>query len=188
MSTTGVDTLHNEFSALISLLDAQMEPSLRAIVESNFRKSLLLAAASYFESRMIVCVMTFAEEVAGQGSMLVEFVRVKGVDRQYHAWFDWGENNATKFFALFGAEFKSFMKAKLRADGPLEKAVSSFLEIGRDRNRLVHGDFASFSLEKTTDDIYASYKSGLGFVEAMPALLREGLKLRAAPAPADLSQ
>ena len=185
MSTSGVDTLHDEFSSLITLLDVQMEPSLRASVESNFRRSLLLAAASYFESRMILCVLAFAEEVAGPGSMLVEFVRVKGVERQYHAWFEWKENNATKFFALFGAEFKSFMKAKLKTNVSLEVAVSSFMEIGRNRNRLVHGDFASFSLEKTTDDIYAAYKSGMSFVEAMPALLREGLQSRAAPTNAD---
>jgi hypothetical protein len=176
VGATGVDTLHDEFRALISLLDEQGEPSLRASVENNFRKSLLLAAASYFESRMVLCVMTFAEEIAGPRSMLAEFVRVKGVERQYHTWFEWKENSAAKFFGLFGPEFKSFMKAKLKTDGELESAISSFMEVGRDRNRLVHENFASFSLEKTTSDIYAAYRSGLRFVEAVPALLREAAR------------
>jgi RiboL-PSP-HEPN len=174
MSATGVDRLHDEFSAIIALLDAQSEPSLRTSVDDNFRKSLLLAAASYFESRMVLCVMTFAEEIAGAGGMLTEFIRIKGVERQYHTWFNWKDNNAANFFALFGADFKAFMKAKLKRDSQLESAISSFMEIGRDRNRLVHENFASFSLEKTADDIYAAYKNGLRFVEAMPTLLREG--------------
>jgi hypothetical protein len=174
VDATGVDRLHEEFTALIALLDAQGEPSLRTSVEENFRKSLLLAAASYFEYKMALCVMTFAEEIAGAGGMLSEFIRIKGVERQYHTWFSWKENNATSFWGLFGAEFKSFMKERLKGDGRLESAISGFMEIGRDRNRLVHENFASFSLEKTSDDIYAAYKNGLRFVEEMPALLRDG--------------
>jgi hypothetical protein len=174
VNATGVDALHDEFTALIALLDTQGEPSLRNSVEENFRKSLLLAAASYFEFKMVLSVMTFAEEITGAEGMLTEFIRVKGVDRQYHTWFSWKENNATNFFGLFGNKFKSFMKEKIRKDGQLESAILSFMEIGRDRNRLVHENFASFSLEKTSDDIYAAYKNGLRFVEQMPVLLREG--------------
>jgi hypothetical protein len=174
VSATGVDRLHDEFNALIALLDAQVEPSLRASVDDNFRKSLLLAAASYFESKMVLCVLAFAEEITGTGSLLSEFIRVKGVERQYHTWFSWNDNNAMNFFGLFGKEFKAFMRENLKKDEPLESAISSFMEIGRDRNRLVHENFASFTLEKTADDIYTAYKNGLRFVEVMPALLREG--------------
>ena len=185
MSATIVDKLHDEFSAIIALLDAQNELSLRTSVDDNFRKSLLLAAASYFETRMVACVMTFAEEVAGAGGMLTEFIRIKGVERQYHTWFNWKENTAANFFGLFGIEFKSFMKAKLRENNHLESEISSFMEIGRDRNRLVHENFAGFSLEKTADDIYDAYKSGLRFVEAVPSLLREGADLNARAPRAD---
>jgi len=171
--STAVDKLHEEFTALIALLDAQNEPSLRASVDDNFRRSLLLAAASYFESRMVACVLLFAEEVTGANIMLTEFVRIKGIERQYHSWFEWKDNNAIKFFSLFGSDFKSFMKAKVAKDARIESAISSFMEIGRDRNRLVHENFASFTLEKTANDIYAAYQNGLHFVEAMPKLLRE---------------
>jgi hypothetical protein len=173
VSPTGVDRLHDDFAALIALLDAQNEPSLRASVDDNFRRSLLLAAASYFESRMVACVLAFAEEVTGSNAMLTEFVRIKGVERQYHSWFEWKDNNAIKFFSLFGSEFRVFMKAKVAKDAQIESAISSFMEIGRDRNRLVHENFASFTLEKTADDIYAAYRNGLHFVEVMPKLLRE---------------
>ena len=185
MSATGVDRLHDEFGALIALLDAQNEPSLRASVDDNFRRSLLLAAASYFESRMTSCVLAFAEEVTGTDTLLTEFVRIKGVERLYHTWFSWKDNNATTFFSLFGSEFKALMKASVAQDEQLESAISSFMEIGRDRNRLVHENFASFTLEKTADDIYAAYKNGLHFVDVMPRLLREGSKSSAKAAKAE---
>jgi hypothetical protein len=50
---------------------------------------------------------------------------------------------------------------------------------------LVHENFASFTLEKTADDIYAAYKNGLHFVDVMPRLLREGSKSSAKAAKAE---
>jgi hypothetical protein len=173
VSTSRVDKLHEEFSALIALLDSQKELSLRTSADEIFRRTLLLAAASLFESRMVECVLDFAEEVTGPDDMLTEFVRIKGVERQYHSWFSWRDKNANNFFALFGGKFKSFMKAKIAEDQQLELAISAFMEIGRDRNRLVHENFAAFSLEKTSDEIYKSYKLALYFVDVVPRFLRE---------------
>ena len=58
MPATVVDELHESFSGLLSVLDAAGEVSLRAVADENFRKSLLLAAASYFERRMTDTVMS----------------------------------------------------------------------------------------------------------------------------------
>ncbi len=44
--------------------------------------------------------------------------------------------------------------------------------IGSERNRLVHEDFASYTLEKTTDEIYEAYRKGMTFLEVVPAKLR----------------
>ena len=55
------------------------------------------------------------------------------------------------------------------------------MEIGRDRNRMVHDDFGSFSLEKTSEEIYETYRIGSRFVDWVSAstprvlLDREGL-------------
>ena len=38
---------------------------------------------------------------------------------------------------------------------------------------MVHLDFATFALEKTLDEIYASYKKALLFVEGFAELLRK---------------
>jgi hypothetical protein len=47
------------------------------------------------------------------------------------------------------------------------------MELGAERNRLVHTDFGSFSLEKTSEEIYDLYKKALKFVESFPTLLHD---------------
>ena len=101
------------------------------------------------------------------------FVRNKAIARQYHTWFEWTEKNANKFFALFGSEFKSAMSGRIKDSEELRLSVQSFLEVGNERNRLVHQDYATFQMEKTLDEIYALYKGALKFVEMLPIALRE---------------
>ncbi len=49
------------------------------------------------------------------------------------------------------------------------------MEIGRLRNQLIHGDYGSFSLDKTSSEIYALYKGAIRFVVIVPELLRAPL-------------
>jgi hypothetical protein len=160
---------------LISYLDQGNQPSLRSTVDENFRKALLLAAASYFEHRIVNDILAFVRESSSENSLLVEFVNNKAISRQYHTFFNWNETNANQFFGLFGTTFKNFIKQELRSDDQLSSSIKAFLEIGRERNRLVHQDFGTFSLEKTSDEIYELYKSALTFVESIPSKLRECL-------------
>lgn len=51
--------------------------------------------------------------------------------------------------------------------------VQAFLEIGRERNRIVHQDYGAISLEKTAEEIYALYQKAEQFVEQLPRLLSE---------------
>ena len=55
----------------------------------------------------------------------------------------------------------------------LQGAVKAFLEIGNERNGLVHGDYATFALEKTLEDVYVLYKRALPFVQFLPIALRD---------------
>jgi hypothetical protein len=64
------------------------------------------------------------------------------------------------------------MEQHVAADPELRAAVSSFIEIGRDRNRLVHQDYGTFLLEKTADEIYDAYIRALKFVDGVPTFLR----------------
>ena len=64
------------------------------------------------------------------------------------------------------------MITAVKTDDQLDISVKAFLEIGRERNRLVHQDYGTFTLEKTADEIYKLYQAALTFVEVLPARFR----------------
>lgn len=170
---TVVDQLHENFIGLLSVLDDAGDVSLRAVADENFRKSLLLAAASYFERRMTEIVMSFVEDATNRNALIAALVRNKAVSRQYHTWFQWDATNANSFFGLFGSDFRDSMKRRIKDDDDLDESVRAFLELGRERNRLVHQDFGVFVLEKTTAEIHSTYRRAMRFVETVPGALRE---------------
>ena len=171
---TVVDYLYADAKAVIDALKRTPELSLRISVEDHFRKVLLLAAASYFERRVTESVLRFVEERSAGSVLVLNFVRNKAVERQYHTWFSWGEASANSFFGLFGADFRSQMSDTVKGSEPLRLAVRSFLSLGDERNKLVHQDYATFPLDKTLDEVYAQYCNALPFVEGLPGFLRAG--------------
>ena len=56
------------------------------------------------------------------------------------------------------------MKQRIKGDDQLDDSVRAFLELGGERNRLVHEDFGTFTLEKTTEEIHALYSRAMRFV------------------------
>jgi hypothetical protein len=64
------------------------------------------------------------------------------------------------------------MRARIDEVENLEDAIKSFMEIGRERNQLVHSDYASFSINKTPDEIYTLYLSADVFVKSVGVELR----------------
>jgi hypothetical protein len=165
---TIVDELHSNFAEILAKLPAE-EISLRSVAADSFRKGLLLSAASLFEKRLTELVAELVRRWGGNNAALNEFVRIKAIERQYHTYFDWDCSNAKKFFGLFGDDFKAFMAKRCTANPELGVAMRAFLELGRDRNRLVHQDFGAFVLEKTAEEIFDLYQKALGFVDALPA-------------------
>jgi hypothetical protein len=169
---TPVDRLYDESSAVIAALGRD-EPSLAVSAGDNFRKVLLLAAASHFENRVSICVLEFVREQANGNGVVVGFVKNKAISRQYHTWFKWDETHANQFFGLFGSAFKQMMAERIKASEELRDSIRAFLEVGNERNKLVHQDFASFALEKTLEEIYALYRQSLLFVDGLATHLRE---------------
>src|SRR2546426_6662494 len=160
---TAVDKFYEEAAAVVEVLQRLSEPSLQVTAADHFRKALLLAATSYFEHRLSGSVLDFVRERTG-GSVLVEnFVRNKAIERQYHTWFMWEENNANHFFVLFGSEFRTTMSDRVKKSDDLRLAVRAFLELGNERNQLVHQDYATFPLEKTLEEIYSLFRQALPF-------------------------
>ena len=137
----------------------------------TFRKALLIAAGSYFEYRIASCVLDHVSARSTGSVLVLSFFRNKAVNRQYHTWFKWDESNANAFFGLFGADFKRAMVDRVAKSDPLAESVRAFLEIGNERNKLAHQDFASFPLEKTMDEIYGLYGRALLFVDGLGAHL-----------------
>jgi len=175
---TATDKLYHDAKTIIGVLEQRAEVSLQVAAADHFRKVLLLSAASYFEHRMCSSVLEFVRERAGGSALVENFVRNKAVERQYHTWFAWEERNANKFWGWFGSEFRVHMTAKVKEDDDLRLSVQAFLELGNERNKLIHQDYATFPLNKTLDEIYALYRQALKFVDHLPGLLRDYDRLR----------
>ena len=146
------------------------------VVDDLARKTMLISAASYFEVKLSEAVLTFCKDGVGSNTLIPAIVESKAIKRQYHTWFTWDAKNANTFFSLFGADFLSHMKKMVAESEELEDQIKAFLELGLERNRLVHGDYAAFSVEKTAEEIYQLYLKALLFVEAVPAELNQCAK------------
>ena len=168
---TVVDRLYREFSSLLSyLLDAK-EQSLEITANEQCRKALLMAAASYFEDEITKIVMNWVAALKPHNRQVENWVQLTGIAYCYHKWFKWEKRDAKAFDGLLRAPFRDYMRAEVQQDGDLEQALRDFLEIGEARNRLVHQNFGSFTLEKTTEEIYSLFQSARRF----PSLLAQKL-------------
>jgi hypothetical protein len=101
----------------------------------------------------------------------MSIIKQKAISRQYHTNFDWDKSNANKFFTLFGTEFKAKMNNQIKENAELDKSIKAFLEIGNERNKMVHQNFAEITIEKTAEEIYKLYQTSLLFVETMKSEL-----------------
>jgi len=167
-----VDRVFREAGAIIEAVKAHADLSIEIAAADNLRKALLLAAASHFERVICTGVLEFVRKESNGNVRIEEFVRNKAIGRQYHTWFSWEGKNANQFFSLFGSEFSTKMKAYVSNNEVFDESIKAFLEIGNERNRLAHQDFATFSLEKTMEEIYALYQKALLFVRQFPLMLR----------------
>ena len=172
MASTPVDALHREFGDLLAVLDEAGEISLRSTADANFRKALLLAAASYFERQLTDVVVSFAEAATSPNHVVAWLIKRRVVERQYHTWFAWDARNANRFFGMFGDSFRDHMRSLVDENNKLSLSIEAFMEIGRERNRMVHQDYGSYTLEKTSEEIYEMYRSATRFVERFSQELR----------------
>ena len=174
MEETVVDRLYQEYQDIVDSL-GPVELSLRNSAEETFRKALLLAAASYFEREIQDHIMMLVRKHSS-GDEIVEFVRNKAVERQFHTYFQWDGRNANKFFAMFGEGYKSYMTGRARDSQSYGHSIQAFLELGSERNRLVHQDFGNFPLEKTSKEIFDLYREARVFVDSVGTSFDEYLE------------
>lgn len=173
MSTDVIERLHDGFKELQSFLIENDGVTLVPVVEEIFPKTLLLAAASHFEDRMKRNMKDFVMEITDDDHPLVFLIENKAIERQYHTWFDWKSRNANTFLKMFGPHFKNYADSLIKKDGDLRESISAFMEIGGERNKLVHQNFADFQMNKTSSEVYNLYKSAKRFVDWFPNAIRE---------------
>ena len=169
---TIIDQQYESGSALIAYLKAQQELTLSIEAENNFGKNILLSTTSYFENEITETIIEFAKTHSNNDELIVSIIKMKAVKRQYHTYFDWEKGtNANSFFSLFGDNFKNKMSKRVKDEPLLEASIKAFLELGQERNKLVHQNFAEILLDKTAEEIYRLYQTALLFIETIKSEL-----------------
>jgi RiboL-PSP-HEPN len=168
---TDIERLHLEIIEIRERLSGSSDMSVVANFESLSAKGLLLAAASHFERRVTDLLIETAKSL-GNNEVIAEFIKNQALSRKYHTMFDWDSANLNKFFGLFGTSAKNQL-TKETSDLPLKDCVAAFIFINSERNRLVHRDYASFTLNTTTDEVWERFQKASHFCE----WLGERLKL-----------
>lgn len=163
--TTVVHKFFRDNQELKAVLEKSNEISLLQTAEDSLRKSLALAAGSYFEFEISELLLQFAASKSNNCLELVGFIKNKALNRQYHSLFNWDARNANTFFGLFGEEFKKLAQEDVKSSQSLNDSIKSFLELGELRNMVAHQNFASFVTDKTSDEIFSSFEIALVFLE-----------------------
>lgn len=65
---------------------------------------------------------------------------------------------------MFGSDFKNKTQKKIADNEELKVQIKAFLEIGNERNKMVHENFLSYKLDKTFEEIVELYNKGEQFV------------------------
>lgn len=165
-----VESLYSQARDLDAFLLSNQEISLKVYADSNLRKSILLASASFYEKQICDLVLDYAKKCTSE-EMLVHFIENKAISRQYHTFFDWKNKSCNSFYGLFGEEFKNKFSAMVKSNSALDESARAFLEIGSERNRMVHQNYGGYTLEKTIDEIYEIHKKARYFVEEIKSSL-----------------
>ena len=129
-----VDEIYRDVSDLFEFLQCEKQQEFLKLVDNNFRKLLLISAASYFEKRLSDSVIRLAENVTSNDHVVVNLIRRAAVERQYHTWCAWDGRNANKFFSIFGDNFKAFAQRMVSENESMNLSIADFMEIGRERN------------------------------------------------------
>jgi hypothetical protein len=168
---TVVHTFYQKQAQLKEYFESRQEISLAQDVEETFRKSLALAAGSFFENEMILLLEEFARAKSSNCESLISLVKNKALSRQYHTFFKWDARNANGFFGLLGEAFRDRIKKRIEREPEIQTAIENFLDLGELRNMAAHQNFASFTTDKTSQEIMQSFESARRFL----VVLREEL-------------
>lgn len=56
------------------------------------------------------------------------------------------------------------MQREIATNKSLEESIRAFLQLGQERNKLVHQNYAAITIDKTVKEIYRLYRKSLLFI------------------------
>lgn len=163
MTETPIEPFFRVHQDMYKFLVDRKEISFANAAADNFRRSLVLAIASYFEHRVTDLVREVPRKHAMKHPFICALIERKAISRQYHTYFNWEAKNANSFFALFGDEYSGKAEKDVKQSVALGDSIKAFLKLGHTRNQLVHGNYVNFPVDMTTEEIFEMFQSALAF-------------------------
>lgn len=114
MSSPLIRQFYDRHTEMIRYLEAARELSFVSSLNDTFRRSLLLAIASYFEHRITHMMLQVPVKLANGHPMISALIERQVVTRKYHQFFDWEKANVNKFLSMFGDGFSKSTQKKLQ--------------------------------------------------------------------------
>ena len=171
MESERIERQYQDSQELYNYLLGKGEISFATYIDSVYKKVLVLSAASYFESKISELISQYATKVSGSDKRIVKLIESKIIERQYHTLFEWKANNTNAFWKLFGEETKESVRKKINSDERLKAAEQCFIDLGRQRNLLVHENFAEFDVNTTVEEIHGKYRQACNFISLIETVL-----------------
>lgn len=165
MQSDRIENQYKDAKELYNYLMNKEEISYATYIDDVYKKVLLLSAASYFEKMISTTLVDFANRAGKNDIRLAYLIQNKVIQRQYHTFFNWDSKNSNQFWGMFGDDQKSKARTEIDGNEELRQAEQAFLNLGRQRNLLVHENFAEQVINYTVDDIYNNYKMACIFIE-----------------------
>lgn len=161
---TPINGFVEDYHELKGYLLGNGQISLENNIENHLRKVMLLSCASYYENQIQEIIKNFVQRYSTD-EKVSNFVLKKAISRQYHTYFVWDGNNVNSFLGLFGENFKKEVSTIISQDEVLKEQMKAFLQLGNERNKMVHENFLVYNLEKTFDEIIQLNEKAEKFVD-----------------------
>lgn len=171
MVSERIERQYQDSRELFEYLSGKGEITFATYINDVYKKVLILSAASYFESVISKQMAEYATKASGPDKRIVTLIENKVISRQYHTLFNWEAKNTNTFWSLFGEATKNKVREQINEDDNLKVSEVDFVELGRQRNLLVHENFAEYDVNITIDEIYKKYKSACAFVSFITTVL-----------------
>lgn len=171
MESERIERQYQDSQELYEYLVGKGEITFATYINNVYKKVLVLSAASFFESVISKQISEYATKASGSDKRIVNLIENKVIERQYHTLFNWDAKNTNAFWSLFGEITKAKVREQINGDEELRTSEIDFVELGKQRNLLVHENFAEYDVNITVEEIYKKYKSACKFISFIATVL-----------------